>query len=281
MSVLNLFISAWKAFSDWRRRERAYDELMALDDHSLADIGIHRSEIRGLVEGLRMPGLSAPTSPSPNRESSPGEGSLIGLRPNRIQMGASAPIVISDREPRAQHQGRPSVDHEPAFEHDAAAAMRCEHDRLLPAQQSRQHGPSAGSQRAGKIARHQRQRARQDVRQDQVVTRFAHRPIAVSRRLGEPAPGSRRRCARRCVGRRVPRRDRCRWPAPGGAAISPQRSREFRCRYRYRAAGETDGAAPDVRAPSGSRGSTDARRSRTRLPHRPRSRSRRTAHRPR
>jgi hypothetical protein len=28
---------------------------MALDDHSLADIGIHRSQIAGLVEGVRMP----------------------------------------------------------------------------------------------------------------------------------------------------------------------------------------------------------------------------------
>ena len=40
MSVLNLLNSAWEAVADWRRRERAYAELMALDDHSLADIGI-------------------------------------------------------------------------------------------------------------------------------------------------------------------------------------------------------------------------------------------------
>ena len=51
MSFLNLFISAGKAFSDWRRRERAYAELMALDDRSLADIGVRRSQIRALVEG--------------------------------------------------------------------------------------------------------------------------------------------------------------------------------------------------------------------------------------
>ena len=53
MSVLNLLISAREAFADWRRRERAYDELMALDDHSLADIGIRRSEIRALCDGSR------------------------------------------------------------------------------------------------------------------------------------------------------------------------------------------------------------------------------------
>jgi uncharacterized protein YjiS (DUF1127 family) len=51
MSVLNLFVSAGKALSAWRRRERAYAELMALDDRSLADIGIRRSQIRALVEG--------------------------------------------------------------------------------------------------------------------------------------------------------------------------------------------------------------------------------------
>ena len=32
MSVLNLLNSAWEAIADWRRRERAYGELMALDD---------------------------------------------------------------------------------------------------------------------------------------------------------------------------------------------------------------------------------------------------------
>jgi uncharacterized protein YjiS (DUF1127 family) len=50
MSFLNLFISAGRAFSAWRRRERAYAELMALNDRSLADIGVRRSQIRALVE---------------------------------------------------------------------------------------------------------------------------------------------------------------------------------------------------------------------------------------
>lgn len=68
MSVVNLLISAGRAFSEWRRRERAYAELMALDDHSLADIGIHRSQIRGLTEGVHMPGPSLLPRPSPTRE---------------------------------------------------------------------------------------------------------------------------------------------------------------------------------------------------------------------
>ena len=45
MSAVNLLISAGRRFSDWRHRQQAYAELMALDDHSLADIGLHRSQI--------------------------------------------------------------------------------------------------------------------------------------------------------------------------------------------------------------------------------------------
>jgi uncharacterized protein YjiS (DUF1127 family) len=64
MTVLNLMISAWEAVGDWRQRERAYAELMALDDHSLADIGIQRSEIRAICEGAHA---AAPV-PSAKRE---------------------------------------------------------------------------------------------------------------------------------------------------------------------------------------------------------------------
>ena len=59
MLVLNWIISAWEAVVDWRRRERAYDELMALDDHSLADIGICRSEIRAICEESQSRATSA------------------------------------------------------------------------------------------------------------------------------------------------------------------------------------------------------------------------------
>jgi uncharacterized protein YjiS (DUF1127 family) len=55
MSVLNLLNSTREAFADWRRRERACAELMALDDHSLADIGIRRSDIRAICEGSHKP----------------------------------------------------------------------------------------------------------------------------------------------------------------------------------------------------------------------------------
>jgi uncharacterized protein YjiS (DUF1127 family) len=59
MSILNLLISAGRAFAERGRQQRAYQELMALDDHALADLGIHRSQIRALLEGAD-PGKSAP-----------------------------------------------------------------------------------------------------------------------------------------------------------------------------------------------------------------------------
>jgi uncharacterized protein YjiS (DUF1127 family) len=52
MSLINLFVGARNAWKGWRDRQRAYDELMALDDYALADIGIRRSEIRAIVEGF-------------------------------------------------------------------------------------------------------------------------------------------------------------------------------------------------------------------------------------
>jgi uncharacterized protein YjiS (DUF1127 family) len=50
MFIVNLLAAAGHALSDWRHRQQAYAELMALDDRSLADIGIRRSEIPAIVE---------------------------------------------------------------------------------------------------------------------------------------------------------------------------------------------------------------------------------------
>ena len=52
MSLMNVIVAARSAIHGWRQRERAYDELMGLDDRSLSDIGIHRSEIPAIVEGF-------------------------------------------------------------------------------------------------------------------------------------------------------------------------------------------------------------------------------------
>jgi uncharacterized protein YjiS (DUF1127 family) len=51
MSLINLFVAARSAIARWRQRQRAYGELMALDDRSLSDIGIRRSEIAAIVDG--------------------------------------------------------------------------------------------------------------------------------------------------------------------------------------------------------------------------------------
>lgn len=51
MFIVSLFAAARQAVAEWRRRQQAYAELMALDDRSLADIGLRRSEIPAIVEG--------------------------------------------------------------------------------------------------------------------------------------------------------------------------------------------------------------------------------------
>ena len=68
MSVVNLLNSAGRAFSAWRQRQQTYGELMALDDHSLADIGLHRSQIAGLYGGVRAPDPLLPPLPLPKQE---------------------------------------------------------------------------------------------------------------------------------------------------------------------------------------------------------------------
>jgi uncharacterized protein YjiS (DUF1127 family) len=62
MFVASLFAAAQNAFAEWRRRQHAYAELMSLDDRSLADIGIRRSEIPAIVEGYHE------ASQTPERE---------------------------------------------------------------------------------------------------------------------------------------------------------------------------------------------------------------------
>ena len=49
MSLINLFATARNAIAKRHQRNRALGELMALDDRSLADIGLHRSQIPALV----------------------------------------------------------------------------------------------------------------------------------------------------------------------------------------------------------------------------------------
>ena len=52
MSLLSLFVAARAALADRRQRQRAYEDLSALDDRSLADIGLHRSQLYQVVDRL-------------------------------------------------------------------------------------------------------------------------------------------------------------------------------------------------------------------------------------
>ena len=52
MSIVNMLVAARAALADRRDRNRMHEELAALDDHSLADIGLHRSQLPGMVERL-------------------------------------------------------------------------------------------------------------------------------------------------------------------------------------------------------------------------------------
>ncbi|MDP9137123.1 MAG: DUF1127 domain-containing protein [Pseudomonadota bacterium] len=47
------FARAWAAYSAARQRQAAIADLHSLDDRSLRDIGLHRSEIEWAVEGRR------------------------------------------------------------------------------------------------------------------------------------------------------------------------------------------------------------------------------------
>jgi uncharacterized protein YjiS (DUF1127 family) len=51
MSLINLFVSARDALASRRQRQRAYGDLAMLDDRSLADIGLHRSQLPAMVDG--------------------------------------------------------------------------------------------------------------------------------------------------------------------------------------------------------------------------------------
>jgi uncharacterized protein YjiS (DUF1127 family) len=56
MRIRSIFARVARPIAEWRDRRAAYDELAGLDDHMLADIGICRGDIPGIVTGLVEPG---------------------------------------------------------------------------------------------------------------------------------------------------------------------------------------------------------------------------------
>jgi uncharacterized protein YjiS (DUF1127 family) len=51
MSLISVFFAAKEALARRRQQRWAYAEMASLDDRSLADIGLHRSQIPAVIEG--------------------------------------------------------------------------------------------------------------------------------------------------------------------------------------------------------------------------------------
>ena len=71
MKTLNgIFGTIGQRFTAWRERERAFAELSALDDHTLADLGLRRSDIPMVVyskwQEAHQPEVAASTVPANN-----------------------------------------------------------------------------------------------------------------------------------------------------------------------------------------------------------------------
>ena len=70
MKTLNsLFGALTERFVAWRERERAFAELSALDDHTLADLGLRRSDIPMVVfskpqDNLRSDAAASSATPA-------------------------------------------------------------------------------------------------------------------------------------------------------------------------------------------------------------------------
>jgi uncharacterized protein YjiS (DUF1127 family) len=55
MTISRILGRVARPLAGWRQRQMAYDELTALDEHMLADIGICRGDIPGIVSGVVAP----------------------------------------------------------------------------------------------------------------------------------------------------------------------------------------------------------------------------------
>jgi uncharacterized protein YjiS (DUF1127 family) len=72
MSIVGMLAAARAVFAERRDRFRVYEELNALDDHSLEDIGLHRSQLPTMVERLFERDAAPVTAQTSARWAEPG-----------------------------------------------------------------------------------------------------------------------------------------------------------------------------------------------------------------
>jgi uncharacterized protein YjiS (DUF1127 family) len=73
-------------FQAWRERRATYNELMRLDDRMLADIGLHRGEVRDAATIGELPSRGEPVVAYPT----PAEVPFIGFAANRNRASKAA-----------------------------------------------------------------------------------------------------------------------------------------------------------------------------------------------
>ena len=105
--VAEVFAACWHAYARRRERTAAVGELRALDDRSLRDIGINRSEIESVVYGrdtTRLRGRDDPAADCRRAETRPSRTTALGSRKptekianpattNRTQMRKAAAMI--------------------------------------------------------------------------------------------------------------------------------------------------------------------------------------------
>ena len=105
--VAEVFAACWHAYARRRERTAAVRELRALDDRSLRDIGINRSEIESIVYGrdtTRLRGRDHPAADCRRAETRPSRTTALGSRKptekianpattNRTQMRKAAAMI--------------------------------------------------------------------------------------------------------------------------------------------------------------------------------------------
>jgi len=74
----------WRAYARWRERRAAVQELHALDDRTLRDIGISRSEIDWVVSSTEAARLRAANKATSRRQHWPATGRSTTAKPQQV-----------------------------------------------------------------------------------------------------------------------------------------------------------------------------------------------------